>query len=388
VSDERRPFEEPPDLDDPAVRASLDPEWVAMLLPLDKLKRDLKEAGIALQPREVRYLVDYYYAMQHLRATACNQVRALEASGEPCTLIKWLAGQDMRQEHQVKTMLDIWTDGQPVGRWLKSQRGVGPVISAGLMAYIDIERASTVGDIWRHAGLDPTQRWLGKKDGAVVLARVIGEMEREGHGKKRGQDGDAYWKEVVRRACPHAGLNPATVLRFAETDKDGKQRKLSRENVAAALARRPYHDGFKTLCWKAGDCFVKLHNRPDCFYGKVYEQRKELEMERNAAGRFAETAQRTLAEKDWSRDTATKRVYEEGRLPDGRIDLRARRYAVKLFLSHLHEVMFWERFKTPTPAPYVIGILGHIDYIPPPNEHFFPGLREAREHRRRGDQAA
>ena len=133
---------------------------------------------------------------------------------------------------------------------------------------------------------------------------------------------------------------------------------------------------------------MKFHNWPDCFYGKVYEQRKELEMERNAAGRFAETAQRTLAEKDWSRDTATKRVYEEGRLPDGRIDLRARRYAVKLFLSHLHEVMFWERFKTPTPAPYVIGILGHIDYIPPPNEHFFPGLREAREHRRRGDQAA
>lgn len=43
-----------------------------------------------------------------------------------------------------------------------SIHGIGPVISAGLLAHIDIHRAVTVGHIWRFAGLDPSVKWLKK----------------------------------------------------------------------------------------------------------------------------------------------------------------------------------------------------------------------------------
>jgi hypothetical protein len=57
-------------------------------------------------------------------------------------------------------------------------------------------------------------------------------------------------------------------------------------------------------------------------------------------------------------------------LPPGHIHERAKRYAVKLFLSALHEVWYYYRYGTRPPKPYPITHLGHAHYMPPPN---FPG---------------
>src|SRR5215510_12294850 len=47
--------------------------------------------------------------------------------------------------------------------------------------------------------------------------------------------------------------------------------------------RRPYNAALKQLCWHAGQCFMKSSNRPDCYYGKLYRERKQYEIERNEA---------------------------------------------------------------------------------------------------------
>jgi hypothetical protein len=130
--------------------------------------------------------------------------------------------------------------------------------------------------------------------------------------------------------------------------------------------RRPWNASLKLLCWKTGDSFVKVSGRPNAYYGQVYRERKELEVARNLAGYFAETAAETLAKKN-IRDRATRETYEAGRLPDGRIDLRARRYAVKRFLSHWHEVAHWEHFGYAPPNPWVIEHGGHVHKIPVPD---------------------
>lgn len=130
--------------------------------------------------------------------------------------------------------------------------------------------------------------------------------------------------------------------------------------------KRPWNARLKVLCWKAGDSFVKQHNRPGAFYGQVYAARKRLEVERNEAGQFAAQAAQSLAERNFREDTATYARYQAGRLPDGRIELRARRYAVKLFLSHLHYVLHVCELGRPPVLPYVISILGHADMIEPP----------------------
>src|ERR1039457_1878717 len=129
---------------------------------IQRLKRDLVAAAATLSTNEARYLVDAYYAIQENRKTAGNQVRALAESKEPHTVILWLFDQNEILEKQIKRALDSWTDSIPAAVWAKGIVGIGPVISAGLAAHIDITRCPTAGRIWRLAGLDPTQEWLPK----------------------------------------------------------------------------------------------------------------------------------------------------------------------------------------------------------------------------------
>jgi transposase len=130
--------------------------------------------------------------------------------------------------------------------------------------------------------------------------------------------------------------------------------------------KRPWNAGLKVLCWKTADSFVKQRNNPKDVYGKVYEERKALEVERNLAGRFANQAAASLRDKK-IRDPETRAVYEAGQLPAGRLDMRARRYAVKLFLAHGHHVMYEDHYGEPPPKPYALTHLEHAHFISPPN---------------------
>lgn len=124
-------------------------------------KKDLDAARV-LTDDEARYLVDYYYLCQDDRKRANNQVRAMteDSDGpEPSSLVAWLAEQADTLENQIKRALDVYTQAHEMGSWMREIVGIGPVISAGLLAHIDIEKAPTVGHIWRFAGLDPTLTW-------------------------------------------------------------------------------------------------------------------------------------------------------------------------------------------------------------------------------------
>ena len=172
--------------------------------------------------------------------------------------------------------------------------GIGPVIAAGLLAHIDIEKAPTVGHIWNFAGLNPFQDW------------------------NKGE-------------------------------------------------KRPWNASLKTLCWKIGQSFVKVSNNDKDVYGKIYKKRKEYEMAKNEAGDYAEQAKQKLERFKIGKDTEAYKYYSEGKLPPAHIQQRAERYAVKMFLSHLHEVWYREHYGTEPPKPFVISQLGHAHYIAPPN---------------------
>lgn len=143
-----------------------------------------------------------------------------------------------------------------------------------------------------------------------------------------------------------AGLDPTTVW--------GKGQK------------RPWNARLKVLCWKLGDSFVKNSGRESDVYGHVYRARKDIEVEKNEAHAFADQAAQTLAERNIT-DPSTKACYESGMLPPGRIDLRARRYAVKLFLSHWQYVAYVEHYGKEPPLPYPVVHLGHAHVIPVPS---------------------
>lgn len=131
--------------------------------------------------------------------------------------------------------------------------------------------------------------------------------------------------------------------------------------------KRPWNADLKRLCWIIGECFTKVSGHKDDVYGKLYIMRKAIEQERNEAGAYADQAVASLAAKKFGADTQARKHYEGGRLPPARIHLRAQRYAVKIFLSHWHQVAFESHFGTPAPKPYVLTHLGHVDEIRVPN---------------------
>jgi hypothetical protein len=242
--------------------------------------------------------------MQEDRKRAHNQVLALESGKEPHEVVGWLAGNSRLLENEIKKVLETYASSKRIGMWMQSIVGIGPVISAGMLAHIDIELCRTVGNIWRFAGLDPTQKWAPK-------------------------------------------------------------------------TKRPWNAGLKTLCWKTGQSFMKFSGNPDCVYGHMYKERKAYEVARNDSGGNAETAARILTEKNFNKSTDAYKHLTAGHLPPAQIDARARRWAVKMFLSHL-QICWWYDVKGELPpVPYVIGIMGHIDFVPPPNQELFPGLSKA-----------
>ena len=269
-------------------------EESAIRVPVRKLDRDMGEAANTLTATEARYLVDSYYGMQEGRIRANNQIRALTASGEPHESIAWLSTKSRVLEESVKRALDAYSASHPVGSRMRTVVGVGPVISAGLLAHIDITRAPTAGAIWRYAGLDPTSEW------------------------KKGQ-------------------------------------------------KRPHNASLKTLCWKLGESFVKVCNHKDAVYGKLYQERKEVELAKNEAGAFADQAAAKLEKFNIGKTTDAYKAYSVGKLPPAHIHARAKRVAVKMFLSHLHQVWHEVEFGKTAPVPYVFEFADkeHVHKIEP-----------------------
>ena len=258
-----------------------------------EIEKDLAEGLRELNHQEARYLVDTFYQFQEFRKASANQIRAMDASNEPHSVIDRVLHYTSAIEELIKSRLKPYVESSVPGRWMLAQPGIGPVLAANMLAHLDVTKTATAGGFWKFAGLDPSIKW--------------------GKGEKR-----------------------------------------------------PFNARLKAACWKLSSSWVKLGQREDALYAQIYRERKALEVARNDRGEFAGQAREALAAKNWRDGTGAKAAYEQGKLPDGRLDLRARRYAAKLFLAHLHHIMYEDHYGEPPPKPYAIAILGHAHYIPPP----------------------
>ena len=111
---------------------------------------------------------------------------------------------------------------------------------------------------------------------------------------------------------------------------------------------------------------MKVSNKDDAFYGQMYKERKALEIARNEAGEFSEQAAAKLKKFKIGKTTDAYKAYSAGKLPPAHIHARAKRYAVKMFLSHLHEIWYEHHYDEKPPAPYVMAHGGHAHKVPPP----------------------
>lgn len=317
-----------------------------------RLRKDIKEAARTLSPREARYLVDLYYLMQKNRIAAGNQIHALTSASEPHDCIQYIAKQAELLEDNVKAVLDVWTMSDPLSVWARSICGVGPVLAAGLRAHIDFEKARTAGQVWRFAGLDSGVTWLGREKSKALMASILPDapkIDREGI-------------LMLAAATNRKGVNLVSLIARSSENETGP---WDRADVEAVMAKRPWNSKLKTLCWKIGEAFVKVKSRPQDYYGKLYEERKVYEITQNVAGQYKDQAE--VGAKRVNRASIAFKAYREGRLPDGHIHARAKRWVVKLFLSHYHAVANQILFSREAPLPYPVQFLGHVDVYNIPN---------------------
>lgn len=268
-----------------------------------KLPVDVLAESYRMTPAEARLATANYYASQDQRKRLDMQIRHF---GEKDIIIQIPAFLNMSAtmyadfETISKKVLENYASSSRVGRWSMAQVGVGPVITAGLLAHLDITRAPTCGHFWAFAGLDPSRKW------------------------ERGQ-------------------------------------------------KRPYNAELKQLTYHLGECIKRTHNHPDSYYGPLYEAQKEKLVKANENGKNVERA------KTFTTHSAdVRKVLAKGMLPPNNIDRQACNWVAKMFLSHLHAVMYWDHYRKPPPRPFEIQFDGHAHEIAVPNtaEHF-PGFHEA-----------
>lgn len=139
--------------------------------------------------------------------------------------------------------------------------------------------------------------------------------------------------------------------------------------------KRPFNATLKKLCFLIGESFVKVSNNENDFYGKFYKQRKEWEIDQNEAGLRKEDAAKKLAKFNIGKSTDAYAAYSQGKLPPAHIHARARRYAVKMFLSHYHHAAYVLHYGKEPPVPYILAHGDHAHYIAPPNLHLISGTK-------------
>ena len=196
--------------------------------PLVELTKDIKEAATTLGQSEVRFLVDYYYQMQKNRIRSYLQVTKASEEAEPGLVLDWVMENSKKLESNIQKVLAAHTSANIVGAWSKSITGIGPVISAGLLAHIDITKAPTVGHIWRFAGLDPTlPKFTAKGTTRRHNARLKTLCWKIGESfvKVSNNENDVYGHQYAERKVIEIALNEAG--EFADQAKE----KLENYNI-------------------------------------------------------------------------------------------------------------------------------------------------------------
>lgn len=125
------------------------------IIPVSTLARDIKRQLERMPHMEVRYLYWLYQSFQQERIACGNRIRIIREKGGTPLIMEHFFTQFEELERSIANALTTWVKSEPVyTQWLSKIRGIGPIIAAGLIAYVRPEYSRTAGSIWRYAGID------------------------------------------------------------------------------------------------------------------------------------------------------------------------------------------------------------------------------------------
>lgn len=302
---------------------SPDPDDLEQFVSEVRLRDDLKAAAKIMGRQELRFIADSFEQRQLDRIRTAHRQRTTLGAGEPGAVLAYLAQRELALEKILGAVMGIAAREDPLGKWMLSQKGVGPLLSARLVA-LGNWGAPNAAKVLAFAGFNPDRKWAkGEKRPWSARLKRLCYLLGESFVKVSNNDG-AFYGKVYR-----------------EAKDEYWARNLRGDYVEVARAERAHVDK-ATEKWKWNN---------GCF---TVEQAKE-----RIAGVMPEAG-------------------EPGSglemLAPGHIHDRARRKTVKLFLCHAWEVE--QRLNNPgvePPRPWVIEHGGHTKYIRPPGFEPRPG---------------
>lgn len=354
--DEEEKFDEIP------YELSEDGKSFAIDMNSSNIPKEVKKSFVRIPTKEeARFLQDIYYQTQKRRIAIAGQIRAIKQNADSKSedtdknndnmlFLEWYLGQMQTMEDNIKKALEAFSDSYYISKWAKKNLGIGPVIATSLAANLEIkDETMHAGNWWSYCGLNDNNRpWLGRVKSKEIIDQCIEE---------NGGILDDF-------AVYNIASKTKWKLPWLES-KAKKKKGWNKEELIKACSFVPYNKFMKVLMYKIGRQFMFTKNNPDSLYGRILREREEYENTKNLAGDYAEIAKQILKEKNFDKKTIAYSYYSKGMLPPAHIAQRTQRYATKLFISHLFEAAYYNKYGKQCPEPYAIGYQGHVDYIPP-----------------------
>lgn len=189
----------------------------------------------------IRDLVKNYYQMQGNRVRSANQEFALKQSEKDNIIATFFTSQLEIMELNIATFMDDFTTKHPIGIWLRSVYGIGPVLAAGLLSMFDVTKTNTAGGFWRYIGWEGGPERKERKRGCRVdynpTARTLvwkaAHSFRMGYKNKKNFYGQLY----ARKKEFYIEKNEAGGF------TENAERELSRKKWSACPTKEAYESG-------------------------------------------------------------------------------------------------------------------------------------------------
>lgn len=348
----------------------------------------------------LKHLCKLFLTAQKTRIAAQNRLTAAKRNYEergihdPEGLIAMelhVCDQKMAEENTLNILASLISKTK-IGQWLNAINGIGPSMSARLIAHFDPERGKHPSSFIHYCGYNDQN-----------TPRYDDSQVREIVNYVCGKSTDIT-DDMIMKISSMTGRSYRFLDRFSRVvdEETGEVGPRTRKKLESSLKLLTYNRDAKTLMFLITDQFVRRSGpkapidprtgKPKSLYGNYFREKwAELKL-KNEQGGFAAYAAELLQRYNYTEKKTLEKL-RSGRLSDKHIMMMARRKAGSLFLHHLHTAMMLDMYPgRQVEAPWILTYGGHTDYIAPevPFEDYFTinpnGIYIPREQSVRMDQ--
>lgn len=188
----------------------MDTEIEIDVLEIEKYSKSVAQAAKVLERTQARTLVHLYYSNQRSRIAMGNRIIAFKKDGKATEVLDFMMNQFVLIEKYTSGLLNQYAKANYMGQWSSQICGIGPVLSAGLLAYVNLDIAQTAGDVWAYAGLAPGQvRRKGVQVNHNPTFKTITWKIGESFVKNAHREHDIYGKVIKERRAYEDAKNQA-----------------------------------------------------------------------------------------------------------------------------------------------------------------------------------